>query len=193
MPADGEAAAHSVGMTSIKSASFAGKEINADVIRKCAESELTTILEIINHAAQSYKGVIPDDCWSEPYMPIEELRREIDDGVAFWGMERNEQLLGVMGMQDKGDVVLIRHAYVRPHVQKLGIGTRLLRHLENMTKKPILVGTWAAASWAISFYEKNGYRLVSEKEKNCLLKQYWSVPKRQVETSVVLGKPLPKS
>lgn len=193
MPADGEVAAYSVGMASIKPASFAGKEINANVIRKCAESELTTILEIINDAAQSYKGVIPDDRWSEPYMPIEELRREIDDGVAFWGMERNEQLLGVMGMQDKGDVVLIRHAYVRPHVQKLGTGTRLLRHLESMIKKPALVGTWAAASWAISFYEKNGYRLVSEKEKNCLLNKYWSIPTRQIETSVVLRKRFLKS
>ncbi len=158
------------------------------MIRECTESELATILEIINLAAQAYKGVIPDDRWKDPYMPLEELRHEIDDGVAFWGMGRNGQLLGVMGMQDKDDVVLIRHAYVRPRFQKLGIGTRLLQHLEGMTKKPILVGTWAAASWAILFYQKNGYTLVSDEEKTYLLKKYWSVPKRQIDTSVVLAK-----
>ena len=158
------------------------------MIRGCDESELATILEIINLAAQAYKGVIPDDRWKDPYMPLEELRHEIDDGVAFWGMERTGQLLGVMGMQNKDEVVLIRHAYVRPHFQKLGVGTRLLQHLEGMTKKPILVGTWAAASWAILFYQKNGYMLVTDEEKNRLLKKYWSVPKRQVDTSVVLAK-----
>ncbi len=121
-------------------------------------------------------------------MPMEELRHEIDDGVVFWGMEDSGQLLGVMGIQGRGDVVLIRHAYVRPGAQKLGIGTRLLQHLESMTEKPILIGTWAAASWAISFYEKNGYTCVSEKEKNRLLVKYWSIPTRQIETSVVLVK-----
>lgn len=158
------------------------------MIRECTESDFTTIFEIINEAAQAYKGVIPEDRWHEPYMPIAELRHEIKDGVVFWGMERSGQLLGVMGTQDKGDVTLIRHAYVRPRAQKLGIGTRLLQQLESMTEKPMLVGTWAAASWAISFYEKNGYTPVSGKDKNYLLTKYWSIPKRQIETSVVLAK-----
>jgi len=157
------------------------------MIRECTDSDFNTIFEIINDAAQAYKGVIPDDCWHEPYMPIEELRHEIEDGVVFWGLEHDGRLLGVMGIQDKGDVTLIRHAYVRTRAQQQGIGTRVLRHLESMTEKPILVGTWADAPWAISFYEKNGYSLVSEEQKNRLLRKYWSIPERQVETSVVLA------
>lgn len=157
------------------------------MIRKCTESDFMTMLETINDAAQAYKGVIPDDCWNEPYMPSEELRCEIEDGVVFWGLEQDGQLLGVMGIQDKGDLTLIRHAYIRRQAQKLGIGTRLLQHLENITEKPILIGTWATASWAISFYEKNGYTAVSVEEKNRLLAKYWSVPERQIETSVVLA------
>jgi len=145
------------------------------------------MFDIINDAAQAYKGVIPNDRWNEPYMPSEELRHEIDEGVVFWGLEHDGQLLGVMGIQGKGDVTLIRHAYVRTQAQKLGIGTRLLRHLESITEKPILIGTWADASWAISFYEKNGYAVLSEDEKNRLLVKYWSIPERQVETSVVLA------
>jgi N-acetylglutamate synthase-like GNAT family acetyltransferase len=121
-------------------------------------------------------------------MSLKELRAEIEDGVVFWGLERDGQLLGVMGIQDKGDVTLIRHAYVWIRAQKLGIGTKLLQHLQSMTQKPILIGTWAAASWAISFYERNGYTVVSEDEKNRLLRKYWSIPERQVETSVVLAK-----
>ena len=121
-------------------------------------------------------------------MPAEELRHEIEDGVVFWGLEQEGQLLGIMGIQDKGDVTLIRHAYVRSNVQKNGIGTRLLRHLEAMTEKALLIGTWASAGWAISFYAKNGYDLVTEEEKNRLLRKYWSIPERQVETSVVLAK-----
>jgi len=135
-----------------------------------------------------YKGVIPEDRWHEPYMPREELQQEIDDGVVFWCMEKEGRLLGIMGIQDKGDVTLIRHAYVRTETQKRGIGTRLLAHLESMTDGPILIGTWKAASWAISFYEKNGYDLTSETEKNRLLRRYWSIPARQVDTSVVLMK-----
>ena len=157
------------------------------MIRECKESDFKTIFEIINDAAQAYKGVIPEDWWHEPYMPFEELGKEIEDGVVFWGLERDGQLLGVMGIQDKDDVTLIRHAYVKTQAQKMGIGTKLLQHLENLTEKPILIGTWAAASWAISFYEKNGYTLVSEEEKNFLLGKYWSIPERQVETSVVLA------
>ena len=120
-------------------------------------------------------------------MSLEELGREIEDGIVFWGLEHEGELIGVMGIQEKGDVTLIRHAYVRTRAQKTGIGTRLLRHLENMTRKPILIGTWAASSWGISFYEKNGYGLVTKEEKNRLLRKYWSIPERQVETSVVLG------
>jgi N-acetylglutamate synthase-like GNAT family acetyltransferase len=157
------------------------------MIRECTESDFTAMFKIINDAAQAYKGVIPDDCWNDPYMSLEELRNEIEDGVVFWGLEQDEQLLGVMGTQDKGDLTLIRHAYIRTQDQKSGIGTRLLQHLENITEKPILIGTWAAASWAISFYEKNGYTAVSEKDKNHLLKKYWSIPERQIETSVVLA------
>ena len=121
-------------------------------------------------------------------MPIDELRKEIESGVFFWGLERDGKLLGVMGIQDKGHVTLIRHAYVCTRAQKLGIGTKLLKYLEGLTDKPVLIGTWAAASWAISFYKQNGYALVPEKEKNCLLRKYWSIPERQVETSVVLAK-----
>jgi N-acetylglutamate synthase-like GNAT family acetyltransferase len=157
------------------------------MIRKCTESDFETIFEIINDSAVAYKGVIPDDRWHEPYMPLEAVRHEIEDGVTFWGFEKDGELLGVMGIQDKGDVVLIRHAYVRTRSRKQGIGKCLLLHLESLTDKPILIGTWKAATWAISFYEKNGYTRVSEDEKNRLLKKYWSIPDRQVETSVVLA------
>ena len=156
-------------------------------IRECTETDFNTLFQIISDAAQAYKGVIPDDCWHEPYMPFEEVRREIEDGVVFWGLERDRRLLGIMGLQDKREVTLIRHAYVWTEAQQMGIGTMLLRHLEGMTKAPILIGTWAAASWAISFYEKNGYSLVSDEEKIHLLTKYWSIPKRQMETSVVMA------
>ena len=158
------------------------------MIRECTESDLTMIFDIINDAAQAYQGVIPDDCWHVPYMPLEELRQEIEDGVDFWGFEENGRLLGVMGIQDKGDVTLIRHAYIRTQGQQQGIGSRLFHHMERiLEEKHILIGTWAAASWAISFYEKSGYRPVTEEEKNRLLRKYWSIPERQVETSVVLA------
>lgn len=157
------------------------------MIRECKPSDQNTILEIISDAAQAYKGIIPDDRWHEPYMSLEELTGEIEDGVLFRGLEDDGQLLGVMGIQDKGDVMLIRHAYVRTGSQNLGIGSKLLRHLESMTEKPILIGTWAAATWAISFYKKHGYSLVPEEEKNRLLRKYWRIPERQVETSVVLA------
>ena len=158
------------------------------MIRECTKSDFNRIFEIINDAAQAYKGTIPADRWHEPYMPSEALKTEMESGVVFWGLEHDGQLLGVMGIQDKGDVTLIRHAYVSKHAQKMRIGTQLLKHLESLTVKPVLIGTWAAASWAVSFYEKNGYVLLSEKEKNSLLEKYWSIPERQVETSVVLAK-----
>lgn len=158
------------------------------MIRRCTEKDLGAIVEIINDAAEAYRGVIPPDRWHEPYMPQEELQREIDDGVSFWGFEEDGNLIGVMGIQDKGDVTLIRHAYVRSRLKNRGTGSNLLRFLESKTDKTILIGTWADATGAIAFYEKNGYRLVSTDEKNRLLKKYWNIPARQVETSVVLSR-----
>jgi N-acetylglutamate synthase-like GNAT family acetyltransferase len=157
------------------------------MIRKCTESDFNTIFEIINDAAIAYKGIIPGDRWHEPYMTSEALRHEIEDGVIFWGFEQEGRLIGAMGIQDKGDVALIRHAYVLTRFWKQGIGAKLLIYLESLSEKPILVGTWKDASWAISFYNKNGYTLVSDEEKNRLLRKYWSVPERQIETSVVLA------
>ena len=158
------------------------------LIRKSADSDLSTVLAIINDAASAYRGVIPADRWHEPYMSADELNNEIADGVAFWVAEEDGRILGVMGMQDKGDVTLVRHAYVIRTTQRTGVGTKLLRHVEGLVDKPILIGTWAAAEWAIRFYERNGFSLVSSEEKNRLLKTYWSIPARQVETSVVLAK-----
>jgi len=159
------------------------------VIRKATQSDLEPMIEIINDAAQAYKGVIPADRWQDPYMPPEELLGEIADGVVFWCFDEGGVALGVMGIQDRGEVALIRHAYVRSSARGKGIGTQLLRHLAGMTTKPILVGTWAAASWAISFYEKNGFTLVPTREKDRLLRKYWFIPERQIETSVVLADP----
>jgi N-acetylglutamate synthase-like GNAT family acetyltransferase len=157
------------------------------MIRQCTDSDFEAIYEIINDAAQAYKGVIPEDRWHEPYISRIQLRREMEEGARFWGVEEERVLVGVMGIQDKGDVCLIRHAYIKTIRRKEGIGTRLLRHLESMTEKPILIGTWADATWAIRFYQKNGYRLLSEAEKNDLLRKYWNIPGRQVQTSVVLA------
>ncbi len=141
---------------------------------------------IINDAAKAYRGVIPPDRWHDPYMPHEELTGEIQQGVAFWGYEENGRLLGVMGRQPVKDVTLIRHAYVTSARRGEGIGGKLLQHLLERTAGPILVGTWAAAEWAIRFYEKHGFRQVSQAEKDRLLRTYWSISERQVETSVVL-------
>ncbi len=157
------------------------------MIRQCIKSDFESIYEIINDSAEAYLGVISDDQWHEPYMSRDGLSREIQDGILFWGYQQDGQLVGVMGIQDKGDVVLIRHAYVRTKNRKQGIGTKLLRHLERIMTKPKLIGTWSDATWAISFYQKNGYTLVTEQEKNLLLKKYWNIPERQVETSVVLA------
>ena len=157
------------------------------MIRKCTEADHEVIFEIINDAAEAYRGVIPPDRWHEPYMTRDELKHEIESGVSFWGFEDENSLIGVMGIQDRGEVVLIRHAYVRSNRRNRGTGTQLLRALESLTDKPILIGTWADAKWAITFYQKNGYRLLSEEEKTQLLKKYWRIPARQVETSVVLA------
>jgi len=157
------------------------------IIRRCTESDYNAIVEIINDAAQVYRGIIPDDRWHEPYMSEEELRHEIDDGVEFWGYDADGRLLGVMGIQDKGDVDLMRHAYVRTLNRNQGIGTHLLHYLEGMTEKPILIGTWIDAVWAIRFYRKNGYRPLSRQETETLLRKYWTIPERQVETSIVLA------
>jgi GNAT superfamily N-acetyltransferase len=157
------------------------------MIRKCNTSDTVRLCAIINDAAEAYRGVIPDDRWHEPYMPFEELEEEIATGIEFWGFEENGDLLGVMGVQDKGKVTLIRHAYVVTSKRRAGIGTRLLRHLEALTDNPILIGTWAAARWAIRFYEKNGYVLLSREETNRLLHRFWTIPERQVVTSVVLA------
>lgn len=156
------------------------------MIRKCNDSDIRAMFEIINDAAVAYKGVIPDDRWHEPYMSDEEIRHAIKDGVVFWGLEQEGGLAGVMGIQDKGDVALIRHAYVLTRMRRRGIGEKLLRYLAGQTAKPILVGTWKDASWAVAFYRKNGFHLVSDEEKDRLLRKYWSIPERQIETSVVL-------
>ena len=157
------------------------------LIRKSVDADLATILAIVNDGAQAYRGVIPADRWHDPYMPEDELEREIAAGVVFWVAEEDGRLLGVMGIQDKGDVALVRHAYVASALQKKGVGTTLLRHVESLTDKPILIGTWASASWAIDFYRRNGYTVVPDQVKDRLLQTYWSIPTRQVETSVVLA------
>lgn len=156
------------------------------MIRNGTDEDFDEIFTIINDAAIAYKGVIPPDRWHEPYMTKEELQAQIEEGVRFFCYVDENEIIGVMGIQDKADVNLIRHAYVRTKQRKKGIGTLLLRELIKDSKKPILIGTWKAAHWAISFYEKHGFRLVDEEEKNRLLKKYWAIPDRQVEASVVL-------
>lgn len=157
------------------------------MIRQCDSSDFETIYSIINEAAEAYRGVIPEDRWKLPYMDRVELQHEIDEGVVFWGYEENGTLVGVMGIQDVIDVTLIRHAYVRTAMQNRGIGGRLLSELREKTTRPLLMGTWADAVWAVRFYEKHDCRVVTPKEKTRLLKKYWSIPDRQVETSVVLA------
>ena len=156
-------------------------------LRPCRPEELGEIGEIINDAARAYRGVIPPDRWHEPYMPLAELKEQVAAGVAFSGMEIDGQLAGVMGIQPVQDVTLIRHAYVRTAYRNQGIGGDLLKHLRSLTARPVLIGTWAAAVWAIAFYEKHGFRRVTPAEKDRLLRKYWSIPDRQVETSVVLA------
>jgi GNAT superfamily N-acetyltransferase len=156
------------------------------MIRRCADPDLPAIETIVNEAAQAYRGVIPADCWHEPYMSASALKTEIDAGVDFWGWHESDALAGIMGIQHVRDATLIRHAYVRTAFQGRGIGGALLTWLADQATGPLLVGTWAAAEWAIRFYERHGFHLVSPAEKDRLLSAYWSIPLRQKETSVVL-------
>ena len=158
-------------------------------IRLCRADERAAILAIVNAAAEAYRGVIPADRWHEPYMPPHELDGELAAGVVFWGYEVDDALVGVMGIQQVRDVDLIRHAYVVPGSQRRGVGGALLEHLARSNTRCMLVGTWAAADWAISFYRRRGFELVSRERKDELLETYWSIPHRQIETSVVLVKP----
>jgi len=158
-------------------------------IRPCRDDERAAILAIVNAAAEAYRGVIPADRWRQPYMPRRELDDEIDAGVAFWGYESDGALVGVMGVQPVRDVDLIRHAYVAPDSQRRGVGQALLERLASSATRRMLVGTWAAADWAIAFYRRNGFELVSPERKDVLLRTYWAIPDRQIETSVVLAKP----
>lgn len=157
------------------------------MIRRCSDRDFDVIWTIINDGARAYKGIIPADRWTEPYMSREKLRHEISEGVVFWGDEDAGSLTGVMGIQAVQDVTLIRHAYVRTTSQKRGIGARLLSHLRELASTPVLIGTWADAVWAIRFYERHGFQLVGPDEKDQLLKKYWTIPERQIETSVVLA------
>jgi GNAT superfamily N-acetyltransferase len=155
-------------------------------IRPCRDDERGAILAIVNAAAQAYRGVIPADRWHEPYMPADELDGEIAAGVRFWGCEDRGALVGVMGVQPKDDVDLIRHAYVAPGSQRRGVGAALLDQVASGAARPLLVGTWAAAEWAIAFYRRHGFELVSPERRTQLLQTYWTIPDRQIETSVVL-------
>ena len=157
------------------------------MISKSEATDFNAIYEIINDAASAYRGIIPADRWHEPYMSEEELKRQIDEGVEFWRYTEDGEITGVMGIQFKEDVTLIRHAYVRTNKRNKGIGSSLLEHLSATSRTPVLIGTWADANWAIEFYQKHGFRLLQEEEKNNLLRKYWTIPARQIETSVVLA------
>jgi N-acetylglutamate synthase-like GNAT family acetyltransferase len=157
------------------------------MIRLCEKAEFERIYAVINDGARAYKGVIPEGCWTDPYMSESELQEEINRGVVFWCCEENGRIIGVMGLEDVEDVTLIRHAYVVTASQRQGIGRRLLSRLQSRSRKPILIGTWADAIWAIRFYEKNGFQMVGLDEGEWLLKRYWRVPQRQIDTSVVLA------
>ncbi len=157
------------------------------MIRRCVQTDFQEVWAIINDGAEAYRGIIPMDRWTDPYMSIEKLRHEIDSGVEFWGFEEEGSLAGVMGIQKVQDMTLIRHAYVRTSVRRQGVGGKLLAHLRQLTEDPILIGTWADAVWAIRFYERHGFEMVTPEEKERLLRRYWNVPERQIETSVVLA------
>ena len=158
-------------------------------IRRCEERDRDAINVIVNAAAQAYRGVIPADRWHEPYMDRSQLDREFESGVEFWGCERDGALVAVMGVQDVGEVDLIRHAYVLPERQRGGLGAAMLEHLMALRARRALVGTWAAADWAVRFYERHGFVLVPSERVPDLLRRYWDIPERQIETSVVLANP----
>jgi GNAT superfamily N-acetyltransferase len=157
------------------------------MISKCEKEDFETILAVINDGASAYNGIIPADRWHEPYMSEEELRIQISEGVEFWGYKESEEIIAVMGIQYKGEVTLIRHAYVCTTERKKGIGGKLLEHLRTIVSTPILIGTWSDAKWAIDFYSKHGFRLLTPVQTRKLLQTYWRIPDRQVETSVVLA------
>ena len=160
-----------------------------NLVRPCTEPDLPRMLEIVNAAAEAYRGAIPLDRWHEPYMSESELKADIAAGIQFRCCWEGDDLLGLMGIQPVRDVHLIRHAYVKPGIQRGGVGTILIEDLMANTGGQILVGTWAAASWAIRFYEKNGFTLVSRERTPDVLRTYWNIPERQIETSVVLARP----
>jgi GNAT superfamily N-acetyltransferase len=157
------------------------------MIRRCTASDVEQIFGVINDAAGAYRGVIPADRWHEPYMPLQELESEINAGVGFWAAVEGERIQAVMGIQPVKDVALIRHAYTRTGSQGRGLGAELLTYLREMTELPILIGTWTSAAWAIRFYERHGFRLVTPEDKVVLLRRYWTIPDRQIEESVVLA------
>jgi GNAT superfamily N-acetyltransferase len=157
------------------------------MIRELTDVDFQTISDVINDAAIAYRGKIPAECWKEPYMPAQELKEEIESGVQFYGYSNNDALVAVMGIQPVGDVTLIRHAYTLTSHQRQGIGEKLLHYLLGLANtNRILVGTWETAPWAISFYQKHGFILLAREETNTLLRKYWNISERQVETSVVL-------
>jgi GNAT superfamily N-acetyltransferase len=157
------------------------------VIRRCEQADSPTVLTVINDGAEAYRGKIPADRWKEPYMSVAELEEEVAAGVVFWAYIRDQEIVAVMGLQDVQDVTLIRHAYTRTAHQGRGLGSALLDHLRGQTKRPILIGTWKAATWAVRFYQRHGFHLVTEEEKRMLLQRYWTVPERQIQESVVLA------
>jgi len=156
-------------------------------IRPCGPADADAVYDVINDGASAYRGVIAADRWHEPYMPKEELRREIDAGVTFWCVDEDGRIGAVMGLQPVQDVSLVRHAYTRTNLRGSGLGTALLTHLQQLADRPMLIGTWKAATWAIAFYERRGFRLVSDAQKEQLLRRYWTIPERQIEDSVVLA------
>jgi GNAT superfamily N-acetyltransferase len=158
-------------------------------IRLCRRDDHSTMLAIVNAAAEAYRGVIPGDCWHDPYLSPSQLEREIAAGITFWGYEADGALVGVIGFQAVRDVDLIRHAYVLPANQRHGVGSSLLAHLRGSTTRRMLVGTWADAEWAIRFYQRHGFELVSREHTTSLLRTYWTISERQIETSVVLANP----
>lgn len=162
---------------------------DASLIRPCAPADRGDMLAIINAAAEAYRGVIPDDLWHEPYMSAEELTSELADGVMFSGYVIHGRLVGVMGMQRRHELVLVRHAYVLPEWQGRGVGSILLDHLRRSVERPILIGTWRAAEWAIRFYERHGFVRVADDDVAPLLHAYWTVPERQIAASVILASP----